>query len=71
MAYTVIAAVESGPVATVAFSVTDALRLVHDHEKGADQITIASDSGWILTVDELEALGKLRSPGSGAAIRRR
>lgn len=38
MAYTVIAAVESGPVATVAFSVTDALRLVHDLEKGADQI---------------------------------
>lgn len=58
MAYTVIAAVESGPVATVASSVTDALRLVHDLEKGADQITIASDNGWILTVDELEALAK-------------
>ena len=58
MAYTVIAAAENGPVATVAASVTDALRLVHDFERSADQITIASDNGWILTIDELEELAK-------------
>lgn len=58
MAYTVIAAAENGPVATVATSVMDALRLVHDLERSADQITIASDNGWILTIDELEELAK-------------
>ncbi|MFC3695696.1 hypothetical protein [Chenggangzhangella methanolivorans] len=58
MSYTVIAAAESGPVATVASSVLDALRLVQDLEKDGDQVTIASDTGWILTVEELEALAK-------------
>lgn len=58
MAYTVIASAESGSVATVASTVLDALRLVHDLEKEGEQVTIASDTGWILTVDELEALAK-------------
>lgn len=58
MSYTVIAAAKSGPVATVASSVLDALRLVQNLQKDGDQITIASDTGWILTVEELEALAK-------------
>lgn len=58
MSYTVIAAAESGPVATVAPSVLDALKLVRDLGREGEQITIASDTGWILTVEELEALAK-------------
>lgn len=58
MSYTVIAAADSGPVATVTPSVLDALRLVQTLGKTGEQVTIASDTGWILTVEELEALAK-------------
>lgn len=58
MSYTVIAAADSGPVATVASSVLDALKLVQDLERTGEPITIASDTGWILTVEELEELAK-------------
>ena len=59
MSYTVIAEHEGGPIATVTPSALDALMLARglklDDERS---ITIAAADGWILTLDELEALTK-------------
>ncbi len=59
MSYTVIATAEDGPVATVAPSVVDALMLARGlTKKDGAEITIAAENGWILTLEELEALAK-------------
>ena len=58
MSYTVIASAENGPTATVAPSVIDALLLARGLGTDDANITIATDTGWILTLDELEELAK-------------
>jgi hypothetical protein len=57
MTFTVISEGTAGPSATVVESVLDALNLARHQARGAeDQITIATDNGWILTLDELEEM---------------
>ncbi len=59
MSYTVFVDAEDGPVATVAPSVLDALLLARGVKtKDTIGVTIAGEDGWILTLEELEALAK-------------
>ncbi|HVI28480.1 hypothetical protein [Hansschlegelia sp.] len=59
MSYTVISQAEPSPVATVVPTVIEALSLARELAKQAeDRITIATDSGWMLSLDELEELVK-------------
>jgi indole-3-glycerol phosphate synthase len=59
MSYTVIAEVDQGPVATVAPTVFDALALARRYAREGDEgVTISTDTGWFLTLDELEELAK-------------
>lgn len=55
MSYTIISEGPHAPSATVVDSVLDALKLArHEVEKTGQDVVIAADNGWILTLDELE-----------------
>ncbi len=56
MSYTVISEGIPAPSATVVDNVLAALHLARSVEKDGHEVTIASDSGWILTSDQLEEL---------------
>ncbi len=58
MAYTVIVEGDDGPTATVVPTVVDALKLIRRLERDGTEITVATETGWILTSDELESLAK-------------
>lgn len=59
MSYTVIVEAKDGPVATVAPSVLDALLLARGVASQDNiEVTIAGEDGWILTLEELEALAR-------------
>jgi hypothetical protein len=59
MSYTVVSHAKRDPQSVVVITVMDALILARELLEEVDErVTIMTDSGWILTVDELEELAK-------------
>lgn len=58
MSYTVISEGTDAPLATVVENVLEALNLAHDEARKGKEIAVTTDSGWFLTLDQLEELVK-------------